>query len=317
MGVTAKSARETARDYGIVIAFLVLFILLSLTTNTFFTQQNLINIFDQIAVIGIFACAIALAMISGVFDLSVTAIAALTGIVGIHVMNAVGIVPGVVVAVALGVAMGAINGLAVTVGKIHSFIATLASSMVFRGIAIVVTGGQIVNAEDGALRTLSQASPVLRITWASWLFLLIAVLIGVLVWKTTYGRKLYAVGGNPASAHLSGISVGRTQTSAFMISGGLSALAGLILASRAGSAQPTMGSGLELTAIAAVVIGGVALTGGVGAIWRAVLGVLLLQLIGNGFNLLGLPTSFQQIVQGALILFAVALDQRIRRQQKT
>lgn len=158
---------------------------------------------------------------------------------------------------------------------------------------------------------------MLRITWASWLFLLIAILIGVVVWKTMYGRKLYAVGGNPASAHLSGISVGWTQTSAFMISGGLSALAGLILASRAGSAQPDMGSGLELTAIAAVVIGGVALTGGVGAIWRAVLGVLLLQLIGNGFNLLGLPTSFQQIVQGALILFAVALDQRIRRQQKT
>lgn len=141
MGVTAKSARETARDYGIVLAFLVLFLFLSLATNTFFTQQNLVNIFDQIAVIGIFACAIALAMISGVFDLSVTAIAALTGIVGIHVMNAVGIVPGVIVAVGLGVAMGAINGLAVTVGKIHSFIATLASSMVFRGIAIVVTGG--------------------------------------------------------------------------------------------------------------------------------------------------------------------------------
>lgn len=317
MGITAKSARESARDYGIVLAFLALLAILSFSTNTFLTQQNLVNIFDQIAVLGIFACAIALAMISGVFDLSVTAIAALSAIVGIHVMNASGLLPGVLAAVLLGVALGAINGLAVTYGKVHSFIATLASSMVFRGIAIVVTGGQIVAAEDPALGQLSAASPLFNITWASWMFLAVAIVMGLVVWKTVYGRSVYAVGGNPASARLSGISVGKVQTSAFMISGGLSALAGMILASRSFSAQPNMGSGLELTAIAAVVIGGVALTGGVGAIWRAVLGVLLLQLIGNGFNLLGLPSSFQQVVQGALILFAVALDQRIRKQQKT
>lgn len=317
METVARSVRERARDYGIVLALVAMIVLLSTTTSTFLTQQNLVNLFDQIAVIGIFACAIALCMIAGVFDLSVTAIAALSAIAGINVMNSLGLVPGVLTAVALGALMGALNGIAVSFGRIHSFIATLASSMVFRGVAIVVTGGQIVSSESDILGGLSGRSPILDITWSSWLFTLVAVIIGVIVWKTLYGRALYAVGGNPASAKLSGISVARTQTSAFMISGGMSALAGLILASRSGAAQPNMASGMELTAIAAVVIGGVALTGGVGAIWRAVLGVLLLQLIGNGLNLLGLPSTYQQVVQGALIIFAVALDQRIRRQQKS
>ena len=134
----------------------------------------------------------------------------------------------------------------------------------------------------------------------------------MVVAKTVYGRNLYAVGGNENAARVSGISVTWTRISAFMVSGGLSAVAGLVLASRALSAQPSMGTGTEFPAIAAAVIGGVSLMGGAGAVWRSVLGVILLQLIANGFNLLGAPTIYQQIVQGGLILFAVSLDQFLR-----
>lgn len=313
MSELTRGMRENARDYGIVLAAVLLVVLLSTTTSTFLTQQNLVNLFDQVAVVGILACAVTVAMISGVFDLSMTATAALSAIAGITAMNAFGPWVGAVVAVAVGVLLGLFNGVAVTFGKVNSFIATLASSMVFRGVAIVVTGGQIVAANDPVLGELSRRSPLLDVTWASWVFLAVAVVTGLVIWRSVYGRTLYAVGGNPAAARVSGISVGWTQTSAFMISGGLSAVAGIVLASRSVSAQPAMGNGIEFTAIAAAVIGGVSLAGGQGAIWRAVLGVLLLQLIANGFNLLGLPTTFQQVVQGLLILVAVALDQLIRR----
>jgi ribose transport system permease protein len=290
----------------------VLVAALSLSTDTFLTAGNLVNILDQIVVVGIMACAVTVPMIAGVFDLSMSAVAALSAILAISVANQVGIVAGVVAAVGSGVALGLVNGLAVTYARVNSFIATLATSMVFRGIATAVTDGQIVKADDVSLQTLSRPSPLAGVTWATWVLAVIAVVAGVVVAKTVYGRNLYAVGGNENAALVSGISVTWTRISAFMVSGGLSAVAGLVLASRALSAQPSMGTGAEFTAIAAAVIGGVSLMGGSGAVWRSVLGVVLLQLIANGFNLLGAPTIYQQIVQGALILFAVSLDQFLR-----
>ncbi|MDR0594268.1 MAG: ABC transporter permease [Bifidobacteriaceae bacterium] len=304
--------RYRSRDLGIAFTAIVLVAALSLSTDTFLTAGNLVNILDQIVVVGIMACAVTVPMIAGVFDLSMSAVAALSAILAISVANQVGIVAGVVAAVGSGVALGLVNGLAVTYARVNSFIATLATSMVFRGIATAVTDGQIVKADDVSLQTLSRPSPLAGVTWATWVLAVIAVVAGVVVAKTVYGRNLYAVGGNENAALVSGISVTWTRISAFMVSGGLSAVAGLVLASRALSAQPSMGTGAEFTAIAAAVIGGVSLMGGSGAVWRSVLGVVLLQLIANGFNLLGAPTIYQQIVQGALILFAVSLDQFLR-----
>jgi ribose transport system permease protein len=304
--------RYRSRDLGIAFTAIALVVALSVSTDTFMTPGNLVNILDQIAVVGILACAVTVPMIAGVFDLSMSAVAALSAIMAITVANRWGIVAGASIAIVIGVALGTINGLAVTYARVNSFIATLATSMVFRGIATAVTDGQIVKADDMSLQTLSRPSPIAGITWATWLLIGVFAIVGIVVAKTVYGRNLYAVGGNPNAALVSGISVTGTRITAFMISGGLSAVAGLVLASRALSAQPSMGTGTEFTAIAAAVIGGVSLAGGAGAIWRSVLGVVLLQLIANGFNLLGAPTIYQQVVQGALILFAVSLDQFLR-----
>ncbi|MDR2347997.1 MAG: ABC transporter permease [Bifidobacteriaceae bacterium] len=311
-GKAGALVRYRSRDLGIAFTAIVLVAALTLSTDTFLTAGNLVNILDQIVVVGIMACAVTVPMIAGVFDLSMSAVAALSAILAITVANDVGIVAGVTAAIAAGVALGLVNGLAVTYARVNSFIATLATSMVFRGVATAVTDGQIVRADDQSLQTLSRPSPLANITWATWVLVGILIVTGLIVAKTVYGRNLYAVGGNPNAALVSGISVTWTRISAFMISGGLSAVAGLVLASRALSAQPSMGTGTEFTAIAAAVIGGVSLAGGSGAIWRSVLGVVLLQLIANGFNLLGAPTIYQQIVQGALILFAVSLDQFLR-----
>jgi ribose transport system permease protein len=304
--------RYRFRDFGIVFAAVALILALTFSTTTFMTPGNLVNVLDQIVVTGILACAVTVPMIAGVFDLSMSAIAALSAIVAVGTINSVGTALGAVAAVVTGVILGFLNGLAVTKARVNSFIATLATSMVFRGVATVITDGQIVKIGDKSLQTLAKPSPVLNITWGSWVFIGIAIIVGIVISKSVYGRNLYAVGGNENAALISGISVTWTRISAFMISGGLSAVAGLVLASRALSAQPSMGTSLEFTAIAAAVIGGVSLMGGAGAAWRAVLGVLLLQLIANGFNLLGAPTVFQQVVQGGLILFAVSLDQFLR-----
>jgi ribose transport system permease protein len=312
--MTSKTGllRNRSRDLGIAFAAVALIVGLSLSTSTFLTTRNLVNVLDQIVVVGIMACAVTVPMIAGVFDLSMSAVAALSAILAISAINSFGLVVGLIVAVASGVALGLVNGLAVTFGRVNSFIATLATAMVFRGVATVVTDGQIVKSKVAQLQVLSRPSPLGGITWGSLAFVVIALLVGVLISQTIYGRTLYAVGGNATAALVSGVSVTWTHISAFMISGGLSAVAGLVLASRALSAQPAMGTGIEFTAIAAAVIGGVSLMGGSGAVWRSVLGVLLLQLIANGFNLLGAPTVFQQVVQGALILFAVSFDQFLR-----
>ncbi|MDR1710483.1 MAG: ABC transporter permease [Propionibacteriaceae bacterium] len=304
--------RQRSRDFGIVFAAVVLVVVLSLSTSTFLSVANMVNLLDQIIVVGILACAVTVPMIAGVFDLSMSAIAALSAIIAIHTINAFGLPAGLLASVGTGALLGLFNGVMVTYARVNSFIATLASSMVFVGLATVITDGQIVKSDDASLQLLSRPSGFLGITWGTYVFIAIAILTGILIAKTIYGRALYAVGGNAAAATLSGISVVRTHITAFMISGALSAVAGLVLASRALSAQPATGQGLEFTAIAAAVIGGVSLNGGAGAIWRSVLGVFLLQLIGNGFNLLGAPTIFQKVVQGALILFAVSLDQFLR-----
>jgi ribose transport system permease protein len=180
---------------------------------------------------------------------------------------------------------------------------------------VVVTAGSIVyplsgQAEDWGMLTWPS---VLDLTSATIVFLVVVVAIGVLIAATTFGRRVYAVGGNIEAARLSGIRTGQIQVAAYVISGICSALAGLILASRAGSAQSSMATGMELSAIAAAVIGGTSILGGSGAVWRGVVGALILTLIGNGFNLLGWNTIYQQVVTGCLILLAVTVDHYLRK----
>jgi ribose transport system permease protein len=307
------------RDYGIVISIAVLVILLSVSTDTFLTAGNLLNLLDQMVVVGILACGATLCIISGIFDLSMSAVLAVSAVVGVFATQRLGIGAGFVVAIAVGAALGSLNGVIVTRIGVHSFIATLASGIVYRGIAVLLTGGAIVYPLTHQLvgfRILNYPVQPMGLTVASWLFLVVIALTGLLLSRTTFGRSFYAVGGNAEAARLSGINVNRVRVLALTISGICAALAGLVLASRAGSAQASLGTGLELTAIAATVVGGTSIMGGEGAIWRAVAGVLILQLFSNGFNLLGWDTTYQEVVTGSLILIAVSVDQVLRRKRK-
>ncbi|WP_248961340.1 ABC transporter permease [Sphaerisporangium perillae] len=314
-GRAAASRFTKLHDFGIVLSVVVIVIALSVTTQTFLSTGNLVNLLDQAAVIGLLACAATLVIISGAFDLSITAVLAVSAIVAVVVTTHAGVPAGMAAAVLTGGVLGAINGLVVITVKVHSFIATLALSIIYRGLAVILTAGAIVYPPDDrvtAFQALSWPTTLGGITAASLLFLVVAAVCWAMLAGSTFGRRIYAVGGNEEAARLSGIRVGGVRVAVFAISGVCAALAGLVLAARGGSAQASMATGMELTAIAAAVVGGTSVLGGEGAIWRGLIGVLLITLIGNGFNLLGWDTIYQQVVQGALILGAVSFDRLLR-----
>ncbi|WP_299035150.1 ABC transporter permease [uncultured Pseudokineococcus sp.] len=308
-----------ARDYGILLVIALLVVGLTLTTDTFLTAGNLRNLLDQMVVVGIIACGVTLCIIAGVFDLSTSAILAVSAILGITVTQSAGVAAGMLAAVLAGAALGLLNGLVITGVGVNSFIATLASSIVFRGVAILLTGGSIVYPladQLTAYRVMTYTTRPLGVTVSTFVLLAVVATTWFLLSSTTYGRSLYAVGGNAEAARLSGIRVERVRVLALVISGTCAGLAGVVLSSRAGSAQASLAEGLELAAIAATVVGGTSILGGEGAVWRAIAGVLILQLFSNGFNLLGWDTTYQQVLTGCLILLAVSVDQVLRRRRR-
>lgn len=303
------------RDYGIVLVFLVLFVALSLTSVVFLTPRNLVNTLDAWAPTGILACGLTLVTIAGGFDLSVSAIYALVGIIVIYLVEATG---SPVLALAVGLAAGGIlglaNGVVTTVGRVNTFITTLGSSIIIRGLAVAITGGFIINTKSDAFIEIARGD-IFGVKNTVYIFIAVILVCGFLLRWTTFGRYCFAAGGNPEAARLAGVPVRAVKTATFVISGVLAALAGMLVASRAGSAQPTAGTGLEFTAIAAVVVGGNSLFGGQGAIWRTVLGIALLALIRNGFNLLSVDPTYQRMTEGAIIILAVAIDEWSRRRR--
>lgn len=310
-------------DYGVVIAFAVLFAFLSFRAEAFFTVRNQLNIFDQAHQIGLMALAVTIVIISGGFDLSMGAIFAMSGVVAAFVARDLGqteafasVAPylGWIVGVLVGTLFGLLNGVLVTVLHINTFVATLASGIVIRGLALIITQAEQVRVTDEAFQTLARGDlGGIRNTIFFWLGF--ALILTFVLKRTQFGRYVFAAGDNPEAARLSGINVNLVRTIAFGISGFAAGLAGVISASKFMKAQNDMGQGLELIAIASVVIGGTSIMGGEGAIWRTVIGVMFLRLIENGFNLINVDTFYQAVFQGLIILFAVALDANRHRRQ--
>jgi ribose transport system permease protein len=300
------------RDYGIVVAFAALFIVLSLATDNFASSRNFSNILDQYAALGLLTIGETICIIAGLFDLSAGAMVTVTGVVAAKVALSSGPVWGLIAGVAAGLGLGIFNGIVIHHTRINSFIGTLATSIVFAGVAILLTSGSTVTVPNESFGVVGQGS-WLGIKYTGWTFIGFAILAALLLSRTTFGRYVYAVGGNSEAARLSGIRVGLIRGACFAISGTAAGLAGMLLASRTQSAQADLGTGMELTAISAAIVGGTSILGGEGAVWRGVLGILLLAIIGNGFTLLDVDTTYQQIVYGGLILVAVAADQLLRR----
>jgi ribose transport system permease protein len=304
--------RRIARDYAIFAVFVGLFLFLAATVEGFLTQANLANILDQEAPVLIVGAGATLVIVSGGFDLSVGAVFAASGIVAVAVANETTPLVGVLAAIAAGAAIGFANGAIVTAGGVHSFLGTLASSLVIRGLLLAIAGGVLVVAADDSFENVAR-SELFGLRSAVYIAVGFVVLAAVVLHLTRLGHAIFAVGGNAEAARVAGLRVQWIRAVTFAISGASAGLAGLIASSRVGGGQAGSGVGLEFTAITAVVLGGTSIYGGEGAVWRTVVGVLLLGFIENGFNLSQVDPVYQEFVVGGALLLAIAINARTAR----
>jgi ribose transport system permease protein len=309
--------KARARDLGIVFFLLMLVLILSVSTSTFLQQDNLLNVLDQSAELFVLTTAITVCIIAGIFDLSVASTATVAAIVACGAVNIGGWPLGIAAGLAAGASLGLVNGIAIGATHVNSFIGTLATGFAFKGLAIVISGGSVVAIEDAADReTLTNlfTGRLLGAKGVVFIALAFALVVGVLLARSVFGRYVYAVGDNAEAARLSGVRVMSVQTRCYVLAGLAGGLAGVMYAGRYGSgASNSFSDTIAFQAIAAAVVGGTSIFGGSGAVWRGVVGVLILALIGNGFNLLGIDPTYQLTAQGILIFAAVAGDQYLRR----
>jgi ribose transport system permease protein len=311
-GAVVSKAADLIREYMIVLVVLVVCVVLALSSDVFLTRENILNVLENAAPVGIVACALTFVTIAGEFDLSAGAMLILCGVVAAKLEPSVGVAMSFLLGILAATLAGTTNGLLVSYLRINSFVCTLATGLMIAGLGLVITGGFLVAVSDASYGDLGFQA-LLGIKWSIWIFAAFALVCGFVLRRTHFGRWIYAVGGNVEAARLSGINTRFVKVVAFAVSGVAAGIAGAIVASKAGQAQAGDGIPIVLQAFAAVVVGGTSITGGRGAVWRTIFGVLFLSLISNGFNLLALNPVYQQIVQGAIILVAVAADSVSRR----
>ena len=312
--MTLAARMAGLRDYAVVVLIVVLFVVMSLSSDAFLTTQNLLNVLNQSTPLALIATALTLVIISGNFDLSTGAIFGVCACVSAWTALHVDPTLGLFIALPVGVVLGTANGLIITTFRVHSFLATLASGLVFRGIAVLITGGFMIPVRMDEFTWLGRGK-VGIINIAVLVLIAFAAAMMFLLNRTTFGRRIYAIGGNEEAAILSGIRTNAVKVAAFALTGLAAGLAAAVATSRISVGQPQAGQGMELDAIAAVILGGNSIYGGVGAIWRSVAGLLLLSLIGNAFNLLNVDPFYKDVTTGLIIIIAVALSAgRDRRQ---
>ncbi len=306
--MTAISIRKYApkkflAENGALAGLLLLALVIAIMQPAFLSAQNLLNVGVQAAVIAIMAFGMTFVVVAGGIDLSVGSIAALAAMVGALTAGPIGLV--------VGALCGLVNGALVSYGKLPPFIATLAMLSVARGLTLVFSEGQ--PHETDALVTFLGSNLTPSLPLPLLLMLLFFGITGLILTRTNLGRRMFAIGGNEEAAKLSGIDVRRQKLWIYALSGLFAAAAGLVLAGRLGSAGPQAAVGYELDAIAAVVIGGASLSGGVGRATGTLVGALVLAVLRNGLNLLQVPPFWQQVVIGAVIALAALLDSLRRR----
>jgi ribose transport system permease protein len=302
---------EHIRDYGIVVFAVALFCYFTVASPDFLTWQNLLNLVFQNATLGIAACAVTYTIIAGNFDLSLGAIFVLSEVLGAWAAVHWGVWWTFPVAIGAGLAMGLINGLLVTKLRVNAFLATLASALTFGGIAVGVTSGGLLITPPSRVFTFLGQHRAGGIQYPVIIFVIVAIVLQLVLAYTVFGRHLYGVGDNRNAARLSGLKVDRIVILTFVITGAACGLAGLLDSSMTGSGSSDtsgLGGSLALLAIAGVALGGTSIFGGVGSVWRTVLGVMILAMITNGFDLLAVPDYWQDIVRGILIVIAVAIS---------
>jgi len=294
------------RTYAVLILIVLLMIILTLSSEAFLTPRNLLNILNQNTPLAIIASALTLVIIVGGFDLSTAAIFAVASVTAAWIAINYNPYVGLLVAPLIGMVLGYLNGIIITSLKVHSFLSTIATSLVFRGMAILITGGFLIPVRMKEFTWLGREK-IFDVHVAVYVLLVFAIISTFILNRTTIGRYIFAIGGNEDASILSGIKVNLVKIFAFSFCGFASGIAAAVQVSRISLGTSQAGLGMELQAIAAVILGGTSIYGGSGAVWRSIAGVMLLALINNGFNILNADPFYKDLTTGLVIIAAVAL----------
>ncbi|WP_373946003.1 ABC transporter permease [Paracoccus marcusii] len=320
MSHDANTARHRAFDWLLhsplalpLVGLIVVSVLMAFASDNFFTVNNILNVLRQVSVVGILAVGMTFVILTGGIDLSVGAVMALAGTVAAGIMVNMGLPGGVGIAAALlvGLGLGLFNGVLVAWGKMPAIIVTLATMGIARGLGLIYSGGYPISGLPG---------------WVSWFGVgrvgimpvpvIIMIVVYALAWlllqRTPFGRHVYAIGGNETAARLSGVRTRWVKLAVYAISGLTASLAAIVLTGRLMSGQPNAGVGFELDAIAAVVLGGTAIAGGRGLILGTLIGAVLLGILNNGLNLVGINPYMQDVIKGLIILLAIYIGREWR-----
>ncbi|WP_040214487.1 ABC transporter permease subunit [Clostridium polynesiense] len=304
-----KEYKNFLVKYMSLIGLIILCAVVSIITPRFLTWSNITNVLTQVSVNAIIALGMTFVILTGGIDLSVGSVVAITGAVAAFLIKSNGVFVGISAALVLGGIIGYLNGFIIARGKIQAFIATLATMTIFRGVTYVFTGGNPISGLGQSFMTIGNKK-LLGIPLPVILMVLVFLAAAYVLNETRFGRYVYAIGGNEDSARLSGIGTKKIKNLVYMISGITAAVSGVIVTSRIGSASPNAGSGFELDAIAAVVLGGTSLTGGEGHIYGTIIGAIIIGVLNNALNLMNVSPFYQSIVKGAVILLAVLVDKK-------
>ena len=305
-------------EIGLLISFAIIFIFFSVSSKYFFTVRNLSNILGQISLPLISAVGLSIVLFSGEVDISIGSLQAFVSLPLVTIMNQTGsFALGAVAALATGTIIGIINGLLVTRLKINSLITTLGMLYALRGAVYLITGKVAIAEQSGKdlFFLIGNGKLFHFLPYTSILMFVILLVFMFIMKNTSYGRRIYAVGGSDEVARAIGINVERMKFSAFVICSLLATVSAILLASRLGSANHLAGQGFEFQVVAAVVLGGVSLSGGVGSLLGAFIGVLILGIIQNGLGMLNVSTMWQLVITGAIIILSVAIDELKKRHE--
>jgi L-arabinose transport system permease protein len=301
---------------GMLIVFLLLFLGCCIFVPSFKSWNNMTGLALSVTTVGIISCTMLFCMAAGDFDLSVGSTLAMSGVVAVVVVNTSNsVLLGIAAGISAGAIVGFINGFVIAQLGINALIATLATMQIVRGLCFIISGGEAIGVSNENFYTLGNAV-FLSVPLPVWIMIGCWIVFGLLLHKTTFGRNTLAIGGNREAARLAGIAVKRTKIIIFTLQGLVAGFAGVIEASQMTSGQPNSGQGLELRVIAACVLGGVSLTGGVGTILAVVVGALIMGTVQNAMDLKNVPTFYQYVASGSILLAAVLLDRLKQRGER-
>ena len=313
--VTGSALRTFFERQGLIVAFAVVVAFFGIASDRFLTYTNIMLVLRQVSVLGTIAIGMTLVIVAGNFDLSVGSLTSLTAVVAISMHDVVGPIPAMLITLLVGLASGAVAGILVGKLRLNSLIITLGFLAGLQAVTLIYTGGRysrIVAPEEAWFGFIGRGF-VLGVPMPVIILGVLILIFTIILTRTVFGRAVIAVGGNPVASRFSGIRDGNIIMSTFIISGGLTAIAGIMLGSRLMAAQNYLGQGYEFEVIAGVILGGTSLQGGEGNIFKAFIGILIIGILRNGFLLLGLPYYFQWVAQWVIVVGVVWLDVASKR----